>query len=172
MSNKQSYRKDVKAGCHKLQQGRQVFFGSTPAQFLNKIGSRRLGTVHVFNDVISLLQHRPCLMHTTCVPWDNKPQAQTEAFPDPVSSEIWKFTQTRCICNSAWAAKQQHYTAHSQAAAAIILLAYRINPQYLSDVFLRVFPPKLIIFIIEAHERQHASGEQGIDVLLHVLPGG
>ena len=53
-----------------------------------------------------------------------------------------------------------------------MLLAYCVNPHYLSDVFLRVFPPKLIIFIIEAHERQHASGEQGIDVLLHVLPGG
>ena len=80
--------------------------------------------------------------------------------------------QTCCICNSAWAAKQQHCIAQSQVAAAFMLLAYCINPYYLSDVFLRVFPPKLIIFIIEAHERQHASGEQGIDVLLHVLPGG
>lgn len=35
-----------------------------------------------------------------------------------------------------------------------------------------VFLPQLIILIIEAHQRQHTSGEQAVGVLLHVLPRG
>ena len=43
---------------------------------------------------------------------------------------------------------------------------------YLSDVLVRVVPPQLIILIIEAHEGQHALGQQVVGVLLHVLPCG
>ena len=43
---------------------------------------------------------------------------------------------------------------------------------YLSDVLMRVFPPELIILIVEAHQWQHTPGEQAVCVLLHVLPCG
>ena len=43
---------------------------------------------------------------------------------------------------------------------------------YLADVLLRVFPPQLLIFFTEAHEGQHASGEEVICMRLHLLPGG
>ena len=42
---------------------------------------------------------------------------------------------------------------------------------HLPDVLLGILPPQLIIFVIEAHERQHTPGEQGTDVGLHTLPG-
>lgn len=44
--------------------------------------------------------------------------------------------------------------------------------EYLSDVLMGVFPPELIILIVEAHQWQHTPGEQAVGVLLHVLPCG
>lgn len=44
--------------------------------------------------------------------------------------------------------------------------------KYLPDILMRVIPPKLGVLVIEAHQRQHTSGEQTVGVLLHVLPCG